>query len=159
MRDDQRKIEVMPVIMRDVGRRVRACRELRRLSIEQLAAISNRALSEIESLEGGTINEPEFGLIEAVSRGLDISILELLRDAPVTKSTTEEAAEKARAEKVFLEELSGTLKEFVFSNEVNPLALDIEVLRLLQYLAAANPNRSAADYRAIYQSLITVIKP
>ena len=74
-----------------IGRRVRHLRTERGMTLDALAAIVDRAPSQISVLENGR-REPKLSLLQAVAAALEVPLLELLEPSPPTRRDSLEIA-------------------------------------------------------------------
>lgn len=108
---------------RRIGHRIAYWRERRRLSQVDLAALLNRSLRTVESLEGGQRqSDPRLSVLEDAARALRIPVEWLLRDGP----------ERACVDAVELEEIWAALTSYdvVTGTDADPRPpLSVAVLR------------------------------
>src|SRR5690606_19546604 len=84
-----------------LGRRVRARRSELGLKLEQLAALIERAPSQVSAIENGK-REPSLPVLRALASALELSLDELLsEEAPNERAALEIAVERAQRGAVF----------------------------------------------------------
>lgn len=84
-----------------LGRRIRALRTARRLTLEQLARAVDRAPSQLSAIENGK-REPRLPMLRALASALGVTVDELLAaEAPSERAALEIAVERAQRGSVF----------------------------------------------------------
>jgi predicted transcriptional regulator/transcriptional regulator with XRE-family HTH domain len=98
---DDENVEAVTADALTLGRRVRAFRLHRGMTLEMLAAAVSRAPSQISTIENGN-REPRLVLLRAIATALDVTVDDLLApDPPDERAALEIAVERAQRGPVF----------------------------------------------------------
>ena len=103
----------MSLDVRQVGRRIRAARESKYLTVVNLASMVRMTESEIATLEEGAIDDIDFERLDALARALEVRMIELITEPHRTLGADEIAAEKERERESLWSGLPPSLRSLI----------------------------------------------